>query len=377
MRCKKCKRDIAENSLFCNWCGAKQIALADEIKVPKPMRKFTGEYTAQVMVDGVRIRVTAETEKEYYAKARAVKKKLVDAKKPDNRIVKDLVSDYISARVGVISPSTLDGYLRKAKSNLQSLMELKVKDLTLQTVQKAVDAEKKKYSGKTIREAWTLISAATGVKLEGLVLPSKAPKRKPPIYSVDDVKRIILELDDYGGEVECAGLLALWCSLRRSEIMGLKWNDIKKGAIVVRSARVYDKDHKLVEKDNKNATSERTILCDNYIIDKLNSLPKTGEYVFTISTAGIWKGIDTVCKKAGVEHGYLHGFRHTNATIMEYIGIPSKYANQRGGWADDHVRQRTYTDLMSEGAEKNANLLDEWFLGLIGSKSDPEKQLNV
>jgi integrase len=71
-----------------------------------------------------------------------------------------------------------------------------------------------------------------------------------------------------------------------------------------------------------------------------------------------------------VEHGYLHGFRHTNATIMEYIGVPPKYANQCGGWADDHVRQKTYTDLMTAGGEETAQKVDSFFLALTSPKTD-------
>lgn len=363
MKCKKCKRELPENSIYCNWCGHKQITDANEIRVPVP-RKKGNLWLAQVMVDGERVYISGASEEEYYAKARAARSGLIEAKKPDNRIVKDLVSDYIKAREGVVSVSTIDGYERKAKHNLQSLMQLRVKDMTKDAVQKAITKDSAKYSGKTIWEALSLIQAATGVRYEGLVLPSKLPKRKPPVYSEEDVKKIILGLADYGGQVECAGLLAIWLSLRRSEIMGLKWEDIRKNALVIRNARVYDKSHKLTLKDNKNATSERTIICDKYILDKLNALPKTGEFVFTISTSAIWKGIDTVCSKSLVEHGYLHGFRHTNATIMEYIGIPSKYANHRGGWADDHVRQKTYTDLMTRGGEESARKIDNFFLSL-------------
>ena len=363
MKCRKCKRDIEDNSIYCNWCGAKQLKDSTETKVPPPTKKGN-IYFARMMIDGERVYVSAPTEAEYYAKARATKEGIIESKKPDNRIIKDLVSDYIRQRIGVISPSTLDGYERKSKANLQAIMNLRVKDLTRDRMQKAIDIDKKKYSGKTIREALALVQSATGIRYDDLVLPSKKPKKKPPIYSTEDIKKIILGLAEYGGQVECAGLLALWCSLRRSEILGLKWNDIKENAIIVRSARVYDKNHKLVEKGNKNETSERTIICDKYILDKINALPKVSEFVFSISTYGIWKGINAVCERSGVEHGYLHGFRHANATIMEYIGIPSLYANRRGGWADDHVRAKTYTDIMSEGGEQTAKQIDAFFLNL-------------
>lgn len=372
MKCKKCKRQIEDNSIYCNWCGYRQIADGVEMRVPTPKRKGN-TWFAQVMVSGERHYVSGGSEEEYYAKARATKSGLIEATKPDNRIVKDLVSSYIKAREGIISVSTIDGYERKAKNNLQSLMKLRVKDLTQETVQNAITEDAKRYSGKTIWEALSLVQSAVGVeiKYKGLVIPSKLPKRKPPVYSEGDVKKIILALADYGGQVECAGLLAIWLSLRRSEIMGLKWSDVKSNAVLIRNARVYDKSHKLVEKGNKNETSERTVICDGYIIDRLNALPHTSNYVFTISTAGIWKGIDTVCKNAGVEHGYLHGFRHTNATIMEYIGIPPKYANHRGGWSDDHVRQKTYTDLMTKGGEESAQKIDNFFLGMTKRGQNP------
>ena len=371
MKCKKCRREIEDNSIFCNWCGHRQLTASNEVRVPKPQHKGNTWY-AQVTVEGERVYISGESEEEYYAKASAAKSGLIEAKKPDNRIVKDLVSDYIKAREGTASVSTIDGYERKSKNNLQSLMPLRVKDLTESAVQKAINLDKKKYAGKTIWDAWSLIQSATGVHYDNLLFPSTKPKKKPPVYGEDDVKKIILGLAEYGGQVECAGLLAIWLSLRRSEIMGLKWSDIRKNGIVVRHARVYDKSHKLQEKDNKNETSERTILCDGYILDKLNALPKTGEYVFTISTSGIWEGITKVCKSVGVEHGYLHGFRHTNATIMEYVGVPPKYANQRGGWADDHTRQKTYTDLMTKGGEEASQLVDNFFLNMVSGVKTPD-----
>ena len=347
--------------MFCNWCGYQQITLRDETKVPAPTKKANGHYTAQIMVDGVRVRVTADTEKEYYAKARAMKENIIEVKKPENRTVQMMVDEYIHARESMLSPSTIDGYKRKAKYNLQPLYSMRVSDLTASVVQTAIANDLQKYSGKTVWEAWMLIKAATGVEINNLLLPSKKPKKIPPTYSVEDIRKIMVELEDEGGEIECAGLLAMWLSLRRSEILGLKWEDIGKDYIHVRNARVFDENHQLVEKTTKTEQSERIIPCSETIITKLNSLPKTSEYVFTISSAGLWEGISRVCKLAGVEHGYLHSFRHTNASVMEMIGIPALYANKRGGWVNDHVRLNHYTATMSEGDKMVAKKVDEFF----------------
>ena len=139
MRCKFCRRDIPENSMFCNWCGKKQLKDKTEISVPAPRRLKSGTWFAQLMVKGERVPISGSTEAEYYAKARAAKAGLLEAKKPDNRLVKDLVADYIKAREDVASASTIDGYERKARNNLQGLMQLHVKDLTRSCVQAAID----------------------------------------------------------------------------------------------------------------------------------------------------------------------------------------------------------------------------------------------
>lgn len=365
MKCKYCRREIPDNSMFCNWCGKKQLKDKTEISVPAPRRLKSGTWFAQVMVKGQRVPVSGDTEAEYYAKARAAKAGLLEAKKPDNRLVKDAVADYIKAREGVVSPATIDGYERKARNNLQDLMPLRVKDLTRSRVQAAIDKEKEHYAGKTIREAWSLIQSATGVTIEDLVLPSKKPQKKPPVYGSADLRRLILALAEIGGEVECAGLLAAWMSLRRSEIFGLRWSDIRSDSIRIEKARVYDKHHKLVEKETKNETSERLIPCDRYILDKINALPHEGERVFRMSTSGIWKGITEACKRAGIKHGYLHGLRHTNASIMELVGVPPVYANKRGGWASDHIRVKTYTDAIPEGDQAAAQMVDDYFRSLF------------
>jgi hypothetical protein len=80
MKCKKCKRKIAENSVFCNWCGARQIVESREMRVPTPKQKGNTWY-AQVTVGDERYYISGSTEEEYYAKARAAKADLIEIKK--------------------------------------------------------------------------------------------------------------------------------------------------------------------------------------------------------------------------------------------------------------------------------------------------------
>ena len=80
MKCKRCKREIPDNSIYCNWCGHQQLTASNEVRVPKPTHKGNAWY-ATVMVDGQRTYVSGESEEEYYAKAQAVKTRQLEIKK--------------------------------------------------------------------------------------------------------------------------------------------------------------------------------------------------------------------------------------------------------------------------------------------------------
>ena len=80
MVCKNCKRDIDDDSIFCKWCGEKQIRerrKKGEVKVPKPRQLADGRWFAQVMIDGERHNAYGNTIAEYETNARALKQGLM------------------------------------------------------------------------------------------------------------------------------------------------------------------------------------------------------------------------------------------------------------------------------------------------------------
>ena len=55
MLCKACKREISENSIYCNWCGEKQIRerkKKGEIKVPNPRQLKSGNWNIELAAEG-------------------------------------------------------------------------------------------------------------------------------------------------------------------------------------------------------------------------------------------------------------------------------------------------------------------------------------
>ena len=102
MVCKNCKRDIDDDSIFCKWCGEKQIRerrKKGEVKVPKPRQLADGRWFAQVMIDGERHNAYGNTIAEYETNARALKQGLIKAgKRPDDITVAQAIDKYLDSK---------------------------------------------------------------------------------------------------------------------------------------------------------------------------------------------------------------------------------------------------------------------------------------
>lgn len=132
MKCRNCKRAIDDDSLFCKWCGKEQQKKKDEISVPKPHRKADGTYTAQIMVNGVRVSVPPQpTETKYYAAARAMKVELVEIKdKAPNITLAEAIDRYIAEKPSLKS-TTKQNYVYIKENRFPDLMKKKIGSITM------------------------------------------------------------------------------------------------------------------------------------------------------------------------------------------------------------------------------------------------------
>ena len=68
----------------------------------------------------------------------------------------------------------------------------------------------------------------------------------------------------------------------------------------------------------------------------------------------------------------FHDLRHINASIMLALGVPDKYAMERGGWSTPstfkNVYQHTFTAEREETDKKIDNYMDDLF-------SESEKEI--
>ena len=156
---------------------------------------------------------------------------------PKKNTVAQVLRDYIDLKRNVLSPSTIRGYEIILNHRLQSIMNIDKDELDSIALQRAINEDAATKSPKSISEAKNLVVTALkmfGVKTEfNITLPAKQPiiKELPP---ADAVLKMIR-----GTEIELPCILAMWLSLRISEVRGLQFGDIKDGVLTIQRSKVF------------------------------------------------------------------------------------------------------------------------------------------
>lgn len=342
-------------------------------KLPTPRQLPSGSWRVQLMVDGKRISVVDENPSVAQAKAMAMSAGLLEQKKEKaktGKTLREAIENYIKDREGVLSPSTIRGYEKIKKCRFQSLMDMDTGKINKAVIQRAISAEAKEVSAKTVYNAYGLIRPVLkecGIDVFGVKLPQRIKPRKQYLQP-EDVGKLIKIVQGDRCEIEI--LLAVWLGMRRSEIVGLCWDcvDFEQSTITVKRSVVHNKDQKLVLKDfPKNESSQRVIRCPAYIMDKIKGKHTDGVrgQVFDTYIDTLSKHVHRACQEAGIIDTSLHGLRHTNAAIMKSTGVRDLHAMGRGGWKTEAMYKQTYSYVFDEDLIEDDEKIDKKFEELI------------
>lgn len=330
-----------------------------ELKIPKITRRPSGTYTTQVMVDGKRVRISADTEEKCAAEAAAVKYRAIEKQQREKAgilLLRDALDKYLEARQDSLSPSTLLGYTRYRNTAFQSMMDTNVNTTTDEQWQAAIRREARGKSPKYISNIWGFFSSAiyeaTGKKPR-VQLPAKSKKERPFLDS-DEVAIFVAAIK--GKKVEIAALLAL-SSLRVSEIKALRWSDVdeKNSRIHVQGAMVYGSEGLVRKDENKTYESNRWIPIIPPLQEALANADRTSEYIVPQSGNWILRKIKETCAESGLPEDIgTHCLRHSFASLAYFLGIPTKITMELGGWKDEATVNKIYTHVAQKDVAKRA-----------------------
>lgn len=335
-------------------------------KRPVARQLPSGSWFCRVRVNGRDISITKDTQKEAEAEAMAIRYGIIEARDKESRekTLSEAIDDYIAVRKdsGSASPSTIYAYKNYKTSCFQSAMHYNVYSTTNEQWQAVIRREGKGMSPKYLSNVWGLISSAifeeTG-KRPTVKLPAKEQNQRPYL-DPDQIETFVEAIK--GDPVEIPALMEL-SSLRRSEMLAVRWKDVdlKKKTIRIRGAVVKSEDGYTYKKQNKTKSSTRTIPIIPPLLEALQNCDRGEEFVVTLSGRQIFRRINNVCQANGLPLVGNHGLRHSFASLAYHLQIPEKIAMEIGGWADDGTMRKIYTHLAQNDIAKRAQDFSDFF----------------
>lgn len=338
-----------------------------------PKKTPSGRWRARVYLgkkDGKPVygSVTADTKRQCIDQAALLKAQgLQDEAKP-TATLGELIDRYISTSE-TLSPTTLAGYRKIRRTMFQGIMDTPACELSDECLQKAINAEMRRksrlghnISAKSIRNAYGLVRAVLGV-YTGRTPRVKLPELPPRFLELPEPEFVMAAVR--GSDIELPCMLALWLSLSMSEVRGLKYSSIRNGCIYIDQV-VVDVDGKPVEKRNaKVASRNRVLTLHPVLMDLIRRATHYNDY----EAGKIFDGYLWPYSHDKIRHSLdkllpgmsFHKLRHMNASVMLKLGVPDKYAMERGGWSTDRTMKTVYQHTFSAERQRVDTLVDNYF----------------
>lgn len=284
-------------------------------------------------------------------------------KKESGKTVGECIDEYIALKENVLSPTTIEGYRKDRRNSLAELCEVYVKDLTATQIQAHINKLALTKSAKTVRNAHGLLVSVLNVYAPDLRITTTLPKQQKNIKQLPDAKDVLQAI--IGSDIELPCLLAMWCSLRMSEIRGAKKSDIKGGVLTIHDTVVTVAGEHIEKHSTKTIESTRQIALPQHIQALIAALPDEQDKLTLLTGQALYKRFTRLLAAAGVQSMTFHDLRHMNASIMLALGIPDKYAMERGGWSSPHIMKQVYQHTFSEERQKADKKIDDYFQSML------------
>lgn len=339
------------------------------MKIPKARKMSSGNYFIRLRIDGQCINITRPTEKEAIAEAMAIKAGILRENNAPHRIsLARAYERYIESKEGSISPSTLAGYKRLSRNTFQGLMGKQLAAITTEAIQREISTMRREgKSPKYIANASGLLSSVLRMFAPDFKYSVTLPQKEKPDLRMPSDKEIADIIDAVRGtSIELPVLMAMWMGMRMSEIRGAQFGDIRNGKLHIQRAVVDDVDGKPVIKTTKTTAGDRWVSIPAYIAELIPSGNPT-DHIVTASGQAIYKKFSRVLERAGIQHMRFHDLRHINAAVMVRLGVDSKYAQERNGWASDRMYRQVYAYVMEDKMSETDAAIDSYFLPKIGN----------
>ena len=274
--------------------------------------------------------------------------------------VPEAVAAYIDNRSAICSPSTIRGYRSMEKRIREGWQGVECRDVTQQRIQSYINSIASGHTPKTTRNIGALLLSSLREAMPEKHFTVSFPRHRAVerhIPTDADVRALLAAGD---AEMRLLISLAAVATLRLGEACALRYEDIDRehSCIRIRGVIVHDASGVWSYKDHpKTAASSRVIILPQEV---LRMLGDGSGFIFQSTPAAYGIRFQKLRDRLGLRCRF-HDLRHYSASIMAAIGIPSVYAQERGGWSSDAVLRSVYQNPLLDQSVAFAAKTNEYF----------------
>ena len=305
------------------------------MKIPKPTILPSGKYFVRLRLNGQSYSHTFDTEKEAEAwalsikaqyKANQLKQRLPD----EQKTIRQLMQEYLES--ATLAEKTVELFRVAMEHHFSQIMDKPYS--SIQNWQKIINLELQRCNPNTIATLWAKITVS--LRFHDLPVPNvKIPRKPPAVKEYLTPEQIPLFMDAVKGNKYEIYFLMMLCSMRVSEALNVKKEDMTEQGIHVRGT--------------KTDASDRIIPWMIPRIKELQLVPTTRTTLTRI--------LRQVCEENNFPALSCHSLRISFASLCYSKGVPDRICMKIAGWTNVQTMHKIYVRISEADVQKYVETL--------------------
>ena len=339
-------------------------------------KRKDGRYVTRIILpDGTKKDIYGTSTPEVNAKAKAIQREAETGVKLDDHTTvgewaeqwRDIYKSNLREHTKMNYKNAWNNHIRPHLDTkpLKSVLPVDVRAVMNSVSNKSEDLQRKVLNtmrqmfDTAIQNRLMTVNPCTGIK----ITPHTSDNRIKVLSPVQQ-EELMQNVTDQRARLFCA--LGIYAGLRREEILGLQWGDIKDGKITVNRAVTFLKNQQDDNHELKSKAAHRSIPIPSPLQDILDDTPHNSLFLITNAHGGemtltayrrLWEHVT----KSVDFNLHAHMLRHSYATSLYRAGIDLKKAQYLLGHSDIKMTAEIYTHIADEQIDDAAEKIQSIF----------------